>query len=288
MTSEIYNFYQLSTAKGFKIVHLNIRSLPKKIDQLRSILQGSNIDIITISETWLHSQVDSHLIHILGYTTYRQDRVTLGQGKCRGGGLITYVKDSLDVYVQNSESSSAKDLEVQWIRIARKNAKNILLANLYRPPSGKLNRAIRVLDKGLAALRKPNEEIIILGDFNVDYMNKKSPTFKKLQFFEKANSLDQKICTTTRNTKSSSSLLDIILTNMKHVKTAGTLDSFLSDHQPIFLLKKKGRSTAKSDLEFEGRSYRNYNKQVFQDGLLEHDGPPSTPCLTHHKLGKTC
>ena len=273
MTSEIYNFYQLSTAKGFKIVHLNIRSLPKKIEQLRTILQSSSIDVITLSETWLHTKVDMQLVHIPGYVAYRQDRtVTPGQSKSRGGGLIVYFKDHLDICVLDSDSSSTKDLEIQWLRITHQNAKNILLANLYRPPAGKLNQAIKTLGKGLTSLKRQNEEVVILGD--VDYANKKSLAFKKIQFFEKVNSLDQKICTTTRNTKSSSTLLDIIFTNMKHVKAAGTLDSFLSDHQPIFSLKKKDRCSEKDELDFEGRSYRHYNKQIFQEGLLDHDWTP--------------
>ena len=36
MDKTIYNFYPLITAKGYIIVHLNIRSFPKKIDQLHT------------------------------------------------------------------------------------------------------------------------------------------------------------------------------------------------------------------------------------------------------------
>ena len=74
------------------MVHLNIRSLPKKIDQLRVILEGSNIDIFTLSETWLHDKVDSHMLQINGYNIYKQDRGTFHSVKKRGGGLLTYIK----------------------------------------------------------------------------------------------------------------------------------------------------------------------------------------------------
>ena len=32
MTNEVETFGDLQTRKGFKLVHLNVRSLPKKID----------------------------------------------------------------------------------------------------------------------------------------------------------------------------------------------------------------------------------------------------------------
>ena len=67
---------------------------------------------------------------------------------------------------------------------------------------------------------------------------------------------EQLICTTTRNTKTSSSLLDMAFIKMKHVSEAGTLDSFISDHQPIFLIKKKMKNISKVDIAFEGRSYK--------------------------------
>ena len=139
MTTEIFNFYQLNAAKGFKIVHLNIRSLPRKIDQLRAILENSLLDIVTLSETWLHSKIDSQIVHIKGYTLYRFDRKVSQKDKNkRGGGLIAYIKNGLDVRVHDSENVSTKDIEIQWLRITRNRAKDILLGNLYRPPNGKL------------------------------------------------------------------------------------------------------------------------------------------------------
>ena len=205
---------------------------------------------------------------------YRLDHKVSQYRNKRGGGLIAYIKNGLDVRVHDSENVSTKDIEIQWLRITRNRAKDILLGNLYRPPNGKLGQAINALEIGLTLLKRINDEVVIIGDINVDYKNKKSPNYKQINFFEKANSLDQKITTATRNTKSSSSLLDVAFTNMKYIKSAGTLDSFLSDHQPIFLLKKKDKHGEKLGQQFEGRSYRNYNKQSFSDNILASDWSP--------------
>ena len=82
--SVVRNFYEFSRAKGLKIVHLNIRSLLPKIEQIRTLLSQYKIDIMTISETWLNSYIDDKLIAILGYTLLRQDRQG-EEAKTRGG-----------------------------------------------------------------------------------------------------------------------------------------------------------------------------------------------------------
>ena len=110
----------------------------------------------------------------------------------------------------------------------------------------------------------------MLGDLNVNYKNKSSPNFKKFYFFAKSSGLIQHIHTTTRNTDKSKSLIDLALSNTKFVKSAGTLEHFISDHQPIFLLHKKSRDNQPT-AEFKGKSYKNFDKEIFCTKLAELD-----------------
>ena len=80
----------------------------------------------------------------------------------------------------------------------------------------------------------------MMGDFNINYKNKKSPNHKKFDFFARSNSLTQYINSTTRNTDNTKSLIDLALSNPKFVIMAGTLDYFISDHQPIYIDTKRG------------------------------------------------
>lgn len=50
--------------RGFKIAHLNIRSLVKNIDQLRVYLQKGQYDVISINETMLDDTVADHEVYI--------------------------------------------------------------------------------------------------------------------------------------------------------------------------------------------------------------------------------
>ena len=268
MNKSIHNFYELNKTKGFKIVHLNIRSLLPKIEQLRTILYDSTIDIITISETWLHNKHCDDLVQIEGFKLFRLDRERRdGQNK-RGGGLAVYVNKSLSADVsQNPNLCESKDsIEAQWLIVNRENAKNILLCNIYRPPNGNIKKAFSHLNEVLNTHRRTNVEIFITGDLNIDYKKRNSPGYKQLLFFEKANNLKQMIKTNTRITKSSSSIIDLILTNAQYVETSGTLDTFISDHQPIFVVKKKPRNKAQP-VAFIGRSYKNYSKQELTEAL---------------------
>lgn len=75
----------MSDAKGIKIMHLNIRSLIPKIDLLRAWVVLYKPNIITLSETWLNSNIPDTEINLPNYTLYRSDRSS------RGGGVAIYV-----------------------------------------------------------------------------------------------------------------------------------------------------------------------------------------------------
>ena len=270
LMSSITNFNSLSRAKGLKIVHINIRSLLPKIEQLRIILQEAKIDIVTICETWLNNRIDTSLVDIKGYKSFRLDRKNPDNKAKRGGGLLVYINDDLALGAKalTNLNTMNGDLESQWIEIDRPNARNIQICNSYRPPTGHVKRALTDLSKILSTHTSRKKDLIILGDFNINYKNKTSPAYKTLAFFEKANNLSQYIKTETRLTKNSSTLLDLILTNAQYISQAGTLDTFISDHQPVFLIKKKPRSHSQP-LEFRGRSYTNYNCNKLRERLLE-------------------
>ena len=268
----INSFDELSSIKGFKLAHLNIRSLPKKVDQLRILVSLSNIDVITLSETWLKPHLHTGIYDIDGFTCNRLDRKVRAGKRKRGGGLITYINNK---HASVSEPLGELDLsgthiEAQWTLIHRPHCKNVVICNVYRPPDGNLDAAVTYLDECLKVVNTSKVDVFLIGDMNVNYLNKSSPNYKKMLFFSQSNSFTQYINNTTRNTDKTKSLIDLALSNSKFIKCSGTLDHFISDHQPIFLVHKKVRDV-RAKAEFIGRSYRNYNKQAFEDGLADLD-----------------
>lgn len=59
------------------------------MDDLRAWVFLFKPNIITISETWLHSKISDYEIKIVDYVLYRSDRAS------RGGGVATYVSVNL-------------------------------------------------------------------------------------------------------------------------------------------------------------------------------------------------
>ena len=263
---------ELQHVKGLKIIHMNIRSLLPKIDQIRTLLINSKIDIIILSETWLNASIDSQMVNIPGYSLIRHDRSFGSKSKTkRGGGLSIYINEALssDLKILKDLNSSNKNLESLWLKIQRKQAKNIILSAVYRPPNGKVNKAINYLNSSLNKIEQLNKnDVYIVGDLNIDYKNRKSVAHRKLAFFVRANGFKQIIKNTTRNTSSSSTILDLIITNAQYISSSGTINSYISDHQPIYIVKKKEKQITIS-CEFKGRSYRKYNEEEFKESLSQ-------------------
>ena len=98
---------KLLSIKGLKIVHLNIRSLYRTIDQLDSLYCKTH-DVLLCTETWLNSKYDSNGIMINGMTPYRLDRCEASQDEkllgnipehIKGGGVIIHVNNKWSPYV---------------------------------------------------------------------------------------------------------------------------------------------------------------------------------------------
>jgi len=75
--------------RGLKFVHQNIRSLRKKLNELRVFLtQSPRIHIIALTETWLNSNISDAEVSLPGFTLFRRDRLVR-----KGGGVAVYVSD---------------------------------------------------------------------------------------------------------------------------------------------------------------------------------------------------
>lgn len=66
----------------------------------------------------------------------------------------------------------------------------------------------------------------------------------------------------TRITHSSKTLIDHIYSDITHVSDSGILDVNISDHLPVYLIKKKTRNAIKYK-ELRCRSYKNFDEVKF-------------------------
>ena len=108
---------------------------------------------------------------------------------------------------------------------------------------------------------------MIIGDFNIDFGNKKLVSNSKLELLENRYGLKQVIHGYTRVTDTSSTCIDLLFTDMINILKTGIINYNISDHLPIYLIKKKMRNKV-NKIEVVGRSYLRYDKDRF-DGTLK-------------------
>ena len=258
--------------KGFSILSLNVRSLYPKLDEL--YIRFKDFDILCFSETWTNPTYTDEMLALSGYDLFRSDRdSSIGIHK-RGGGLIIYVKTTLSKYTTTLEYAKkvTANLEQIFICIDKPNVRKQIIGNVYRPPNGKISEGIQELTSTVKIIQETTHcELTVVGDFNINYNLRHTQPFKLIKNFERDFNLSQEINTSTRVTKNSSTCIDLVFTNMEYVISKGTIDIHLSDHRPVFIIKKKQKETIKST-EFWGRSYTKYNKQDFQNDVRNHNG----------------
>lgn len=149
--------------KGLLGGHLNIRSMAPKREQLEHLLINSYVDFMGLSETWLRPSSPQALVTLQGYHVFRKDR---HQGK--GGGVLLYMKDSLKCtqIIWPNEIS----VECVGVKVSLSAEMSFTVLCLYRPPSAKVD----FYDQFKALLNSCdfNNELILMGDLNVNWDNK--------------------------------------------------------------------------------------------------------------------
>ena len=251
----------LFNSKGLHILHLNIRSLfcKNKYDMFKQQMVNSKCDIICLSETWFKQGLSSNYVHIPNYNLIRLDLAwTEGGLLKKGGGVCAYLSDTIkysDCELSNLNKSTI-DIEIQWVTIKGQFQKEIIIANVYRPPQGNFKKFLKYMDECIDSIENLyKKDLFILGDFNIDVSKKNESKTKDLLQNFNSYGLKQYINGTTRYGRNNS-CIDLIFSNSEYVSAAGILDLNFSDHQVVYMTRKKLKPSNEK-IKFTGRSYRN-------------------------------
>ena len=152
--------------RGLKIAHLKIRSLRNRTDSLH--LEGLNngaIDVLTLSETWLHNSIQDSEIALSGFICVRKDRTGVKEGY---GGVAIYVREGLLYRVREDVNSG--DNECLWIEIIRAKCKPTIICCSYRPPDADFGKFISNLENGMSDIDLERSDLVFWGDLNVNML----------------------------------------------------------------------------------------------------------------------
>ena len=253
--------------RSFTMVHLNIASLQRHIDELKSTLTLLNhpFDVICITETRLYESSPLVDIEIPGYDFHHTP--TLSQ--C--GGAAIYVKSTHEYEVLNKYSSSHYNIsESIFVEIKNKSKKNLVIGCIYRHHTPISDFCTTFLDNTLKKITKSKKTCALLGDFNIDLIKYGSQTDVGT-FYDQISTHGFRplILQPTRLTSSSATLIDnIFINDLSCSSKGGNITTAISDHLiqfsqiDIFDTYQNSKKHIKSM-----RNWRIFNKREFADEL---------------------
>ena len=210
-------------SSDLKILYYNSRSIVHKLETSCLLYKP---DIICITETWLHSEIQDTELCIPNYELIRLDRDR------HGGGVAIYVANHLP-YITLVRGPYS--LEFLCISVKYNVSKTFIICVFYRPPSSPVS-LFDTFSLVLEELCIPMySTFLIFGDFNVDVS---TPNYlcKYLHNVIHQHALSITPTGYTRVTDTSMTTIDLVLsTSPELFETCETIPPIgTSDHYGIF------------------------------------------------------
>ena len=163
----------LNPSSGFNFVHINPGSLKSHLSEVSSLIDGVELHILAVSETWFTDKMNDNLLKIPGFNLIRHDRK-----KKRGGGVALYVRSNLKVKTLFKSRSNAF-VEFLTIEIDNGKGNKLVFSVVYNPPA---NSRLDSLRRVMTDIAENYENCIFVGDFNINFLKICAAT-KKFQEF---------------------------------------------------------------------------------------------------------
>ena len=152
--------------------HVNMDSLNKHIDDLRSIISllECKFDIIGISEHKIYKgDVPTANVDIPGYQTFLYEPTESSHG-----GTGFYLKNNIN-YTERTDLAlnSFGNFESIFIEINFSERKNLIVGCIYRHPTSKISITdfnTKHIDPLLQTISDENKQCVLMGDFNIDLL----------------------------------------------------------------------------------------------------------------------
>ena len=126
---ELTHKLNFSETSNLSILHINIRSLQKHINNLQEFLSNSNFfpDIIAITETRIKDQTAIN-IDVTGYKYF------FFKSFNNAGGVGMFINDTLNCRVLNRFHVGLSSGENIWLNVITKDSKSYIVSVLHQHP----------------------------------------------------------------------------------------------------------------------------------------------------------
>ncbi|RNA03789.1 RNA-directed DNA polymerase from mobile element jockey-like [Brachionus plicatilis] len=239
--NELLNFNKSSS--NFQALHLNINSILNYLYEVNEILNSKKFDFVCFSETKLDETIPNTFFKNNHYNKIRLDRTR------HGGGLLVFIKYGLSV----TKTILVDELELIYTQF-KINSQRFNFVYCYRPPNTKEKDILDKLDDFIHTLNL-SEPLFIFGDLNMNYDPKITSNITYfctsndlINFIHKPTRVCSKYYKKTNKTKTTSTLIDLLLHNGNLIEETDVIPCPFSDHNFVVasLLIKKPNETYKT------------------------------------------
>ena len=240
-----------------------MNGLRGKMAEIVLLLQETGLDILAVTETKLSPDTRNNQIGIEGFAIVRKDRSP------NGGGVLLYVKESLEAYEEVKIVTKEDVIEGVWINVVCQS-QTWLLACIYRPPD---NAAFfDAFNKVLEKVWVKRKNIVLLGDFNNDFLfrgktKEQIANGKRLKQIFSAYGLKNIVKKVTRISETTQTLIDLIaVSDTSKITSHGVAHLGISDHSFIYANLRMRKN--KSKLETKTiTNYKNFDEEKFKSDI---------------------
>ena len=239
-----------------KLGHVNARSVPKHLHEIERVIRL--FDVFGTCETFISGNTPKTSFEISGFNFFQSCR----EMSCRGGvGL--YVRSELPAKTIKLPTNLVQP-EMIFVEITVGVVK-MAVGVIYKSPLIPYS-VFAAIHENIAYVTSKYQHCIILGDMNIDHLKPDSSPLKFFNtYFTEPFSFSQIVDKPTRITKTSSTLIDLMLTgNPENVKVHEVVDTpGISDHCLIFMAYSLKKPKFKPKM-ITRRDFRNFDENKFK------------------------
>ena len=179
-----------------------------------------------------------------------------------GGGLMQYVRKGVvcsrvPVFEVSSLELICSELTV--------NKKKWIIYSIYRPPEPRdIDSFFSALSISLNSALDKYDNVILMGDININTLDKEDSAYQKLTNFCDVFGLANLVTAKTCFTKNSSSSIDVILTNrVRSFQKTSVFETGLSDYHSLVVTILKSHIPRLKPKVIKYRNYKNFDPVKF-------------------------
>ena len=195
--------------KNLRVGLFNAGSLGTRHTEFQVALESRLPDIMAINETWLRAGEEGRAPAVRGYRLRHIPRPA--RVRARGGGVGFYVKRGLAARTCKHPTTDS-DVEQMWLSLSI-NSNRLIIGTAYRPPWLSVDTFFDALTESVLYFSS-YDYVILLGDFNINILDTSDSKYTSLSNFLQYSGLNNCIVEPTHFTSSSSTIIDLVCSNV--------------------------------------------------------------------------